>query len=98
MYSFLRELVVRVNGKSKTAMLSVPQEFAIGYLSGIASRSISTPLTLLTVRLQTARASDDSSAEGGALGVCQRIVQVEGFLGFWKGLVFMKRSLDYGNL
>jgi adenine nucleotide transporter 17 len=87
-YSFLREFVVRGNGKSKAAMLSVSQELAIGYLSGIASRSITTPLNLVTVRLQTARLSDDSSAEGGAsrfTGVCRQIFREEGLPGFWKG-------------
>jgi len=87
-YSFLREFVVRGNGKSKAAMLSVSQELAIGYLSGIASRSITTPLNLITVRLQTARVSDDSSAEGGAsrfTGVCRQIFREEGLPGFWKG-------------
>ncbi|OAX32242.1 mitochondrial carrier [Rhizopogon vinicolor AM-OR11-026] len=87
-YSFLRELVVRRNGKSKAAMLPISHELAIGYLSGIASRSISTPLNLVTVRLQTARGSDDSSADGGAsqfMGVCRQIFREEGLLGFWKG-------------
>ncbi|KAG1804119.1 mitochondrial carrier domain-containing protein [Suillus subaureus] len=87
-YSFLRAVVVRGNGKSKAAMLSLPQELAIGYLSGIASRSITTPLNLITVRLQTARVSDDSSAQGGTsrfTAICQQILREEGLRGFWKG-------------
>jgi adenine nucleotide transporter 17 len=82
-------------------MLSVSQELAIGYLSGIVSRSISTPLNLVTVRLQTARVSNDSSAEGGAsrfTAVCRQILREEGLLGFWKGLVFVKHSLDDRDL
>ncbi|KAG2122345.1 mitochondrial carrier domain-containing protein [Suillus clintonianus] len=87
-YSFLREYVVRGNGKSRAAMLSLPQELAIGYLSGIASRSITTPLNLVTVRLQTARVNDDSSAQGGTsrfTAICQQIFEEEGLRGFWKG-------------
>ena len=42
----MRELTIRTNGKSKAAMLSVSQELAIGYLSGIACRSISSPEVL----------------------------------------------------
>ncbi|KAG1738202.1 mitochondrial carrier domain-containing protein [Suillus lakei] len=87
-YSFLREFVIRGNGKSKAAMLSLPQELAIGYLSGIASRSITTPLNLITVRLQTARVSDDFSAQGGTsrfTATCRQIFREEGLRGFWKG-------------
>ncbi|KAG2362449.1 mitochondrial carrier domain-containing protein [Suillus spraguei] len=73
-YSFLRALVVRGNGKSKAAMLSLPQELAIGYLSGIASRSITTPLNLVTVRLQTARVNDDSSHKGERRGFSSNFV------------------------
>jgi hypothetical protein len=82
-------------------MLSLPQELAIGYLSGIASRSITTPLNLITVRLQTARVSDDSAAQGGTsrfTAICQQILQEEGLRGFWKGLIFKKRSLDHHDL
>lgn len=87
-YSFLRALVVRGNGKSKAAMLSLPQELAIGYLSGIVSRSITTPLNLITVRLQTARVSDDSPARGGTsrfTTIFRQILVEEGPSGFWKG-------------
>lgn len=96
MYSFLRGLVVRGNGKSKAAMLSISQELAIGYLSGIASRSITTPLNLVTVRLQTARSSNDSSAGEASrfTGVCRQILREEGLRGFWKGFtVCSSRSI-----
>lgn len=82
-------------------MLSLPQELAIGYLSGIASRSITTPLNLVTVRLQTARVSDDSSPQGGTsrfTAVCKQILREEGLRGFWKGLAFEKHSVDHQKL
>ncbi|KIJ66051.1 hypothetical protein HYDPIDRAFT_151854 [Hydnomerulius pinastri MD-312] len=96
-YSFLRALFVR--GKSKTAMLSVPQELAIGYLSGIASRAVTTPLNIITVRMQTEREDDDvdvkaeaqsreSSSTPASLSfraVCHQIYDEDGLLGFWKG-------------
>jgi hypothetical protein len=100
-YSFLRALIVRGNGKSKAAMLSLPQELAIGYLSGIVSRSITTPLNLITVRLQTARVSDDSPAQGGTsrfTAIFRQILVEEGLSGFWKGLVFKKRLLNHHDL
>ncbi|KAH7928652.1 mitochondrial carrier [Leucogyrophana mollusca] len=86
-YSFLRSLLTR--GKSKTAMLSVPQELATGYVAGIFSRALTTPLSVITVQLQTERdgteSKESSSAETGFRAVCRSIYGTEGVRGFWKG-------------
>ncbi|KAF9222475.1 mitochondrial carrier [Gyrodon lividus] len=98
-YSFLRALCMR--GKSKTAMLSVPQELAIGYLSGILSRAVTTPLNLVTVRMQTEREDGDNAADVDVgnkprerlhtprslsfQAVCKQIYDEDGLHGFWKG-------------
>ena len=84
-YSYLRSIYTRRIPKG--AMLSVPQELAIGYLAGIASRAITTPLNCVTVRLQIQRdadASEDSSM-GGFTDVVKQMYEESGFAGFWKG-------------
>ncbi|KAI8978213.1 mitochondrial carrier domain-containing protein [Trametes punicea] len=53
-------------------LLSVPTELAIGYVAGVASRAVSTPLSVVTVRLQTgssdeAESDDDNGDERRAL-------------------------------
>ena len=53
------------SGKSKAApiLLSVGEELGIGFIAGIASRAISTPLSVITVRLQTETEGEDESGE-----------------------------------
>ncbi|ETW74755.1 mitochondrial carrier protein [Heterobasidion irregulare TC 32-1] len=67
MYSFLRSLLIRRSSNrssSKTPILSVPRELSIGFIAGVASRFISSPLSIITVRLQTEReGSDDELRE-----------------------------------
>ncbi|EGO00795.1 hypothetical protein SERLA73DRAFT_133846, partial [Serpula lacrymans var. lacrymans S7.3] len=91
-YSFLRSILTR--RRAKAAMLSVPQELAIGYIAGLASRAISTPLGTITVRLQTERDDEDAlSPDDGKAGntktgfraACEHIYDENGLLGFWKG-------------
>ena len=43
-------------------LLGVPTELAVGFIAGVASRAISTPLSVLTVRLQS-NSSGDSDEE-----------------------------------
>ncbi|KAI0785838.1 mitochondrial carrier [Abortiporus biennis] len=68
-YSFLRKFVVKrkgllpKHGSRKSVLLSVPEELAIGFISGVASRAISTPLSVITVRLQTATEGEDAEGE-----------------------------------
>ncbi|OSC98404.1 mitochondrial carrier [Trametes coccinea BRFM310] len=50
------------------ALLGVPTELAVGFFAGVASRAMSTPLSVVTVRLQTGgddNEADDSSDEDG---------------------------------
>ncbi|KAF8835713.1 mitochondrial carrier [Paxillus ammoniavirescens] len=92
-YSFLRALFAR--GKSKTAILAVSEELAIGYFSGILSRAVTTPLSIITVRMQTEREVDldgvelhDSPRSTTSLSfraVCKQIHDEAGLRGFWKG-------------
>ncbi|KAI0077194.1 mitochondrial carrier [Panus rudis PR-1116 ss-1] len=108
-YSFLRDVLVRRRSrqtlsptKSKAApvLLKVSEELGIGFIAGIASRAISTPLNVITVRLQTERDSDSNeeiaslTAEGtkatsrsaaGPIDVCRSIYSEEGMKGFWRG-------------
>lgn len=44
-------------------LLSVPEELAIGFVAGVASRAISTPLSVITVRLQTETEGEDEEGE-----------------------------------
>ncbi|OSX61684.1 hypothetical protein POSPLADRAFT_1145290 [Postia placenta MAD-698-R-SB12] len=43
---------------TRSVLLSVPTEIVIGFLAGVASRAISTPLSVLTVQLQTSNNED----------------------------------------
>ncbi len=44
-------------------LLSVPEELGIGFIAGLASRAISTPLSVITVRLQTETEGEDEDDE-----------------------------------
>lgn len=82
-------------------LLSVSEELGIGFVAGVASRAISTPLSVITVRLQTGSDDEDEEArlniekDGvedvepvkpmGVIGIVKRIYQEEGLQGFWGG-------------
>ncbi|KAK7036495.1 hypothetical protein VNI00_011692 [Paramarasmius palmivorus] len=66
-YSFLRDTVYKhrrlasSNPKKKSiSALSLPEELILGFLAGVASRAISTPLSIITLRLQTERDSSST--------------------------------------
>ncbi|KAG7091253.1 hypothetical protein E1B28_010302 [Marasmius oreades] len=72
--------------------LSILEELFLGFLAGVASRAISTPLSLITLRLQTERSNDsdededgDSHSESGVGSVVGKIFEEDGLAGFWKG-------------
>lgn len=48
---------------TRSVLLSVPTELAVGFLAGVASRAISTPLSVLTVQLQTSNNEDAQPEE-----------------------------------
>ncbi|TCD66263.1 hypothetical protein EIP91_001592 [Steccherinum ochraceum] len=108
-YSFLRSVLVRrktrssipaPKTKAKPVLLSVVEELGIGFIAGVASRAISTPLSVVTVRLQTATEGDDDEGEMNAekgeaseqtkeittpVTVMRKIYSEEGLTGFWRG-------------
>jgi adenine nucleotide transporter 17 len=97
-YALLRAFALRKRahaaGKAAVQTLSVAIELALGFVAGVASRAVSTPLSVITVRLQTEGDGDDEEKEKPALKakkarplqVLQRIYDADGLAGFWKGL------------
>jgi solute carrier family 25 (peroxisomal adenine nucleotide transporter), member 17 len=109
-YSFLRnsyvERMTQGNRKpSTTAKLPVIQELLLGFISGIASRAVSTPLNIITLRLQTERQHYDSeeeeekaiksSSSSGIVLVGKQIYKENGLAGFWQGVRFFTFSLSW---
>ncbi|CAL1712027.1 unnamed protein product [Somion occarium] len=103
-YSFLRAILVRrkarfllPSGKARNPariLLSAPEEIGVGFLAGVASRSIITPLNVITVRLQTVHDDSDDEEnnaeiptpqEPGPVDVTREIYSEDGLQGFWKG-------------
>jgi len=84
-------------------LLGVPAELAVGFVAGVASRAISTPLGVLTVQLQSGDGNeeDEENAQGmkerkthkekgsalKLIDVVQRIYAEQGISGFWAGFV-----------
>lgn len=82
-------------------LLGVPTELAVGFIAGVASRAVSTPLSVLTVRLQgTSCDESDDEEEGnpsntskktkgyrsrGLHDVARDIYAEQGLSGFWAG-------------
>lgn len=93
----------RVSGKGKIApvLLSVSEELGIGFLAGVASRAVSTPLSVITVRLQTESEDEETEEEAqvkdnvgndigerkerGVGAAVQRVYAEDGLKGFWSG-------------
>lgn len=73
------------------ATLTVLEELALGFVAGVASRAISTPLNLVTVRLQAERDESESEKghetrqDGGVVGTMNTIYREHGLAGFWRG-------------
>ncbi|TBU38829.1 mitochondrial carrier [Dichomitus squalens] len=110
-YTLLHALAVRRRGSSKEPLLHTlklaltsptrpvllgpPTELAIGFVAGVASRAVSTPLSVITVRLQTSDEDDGASDESakrtwedrrpGFTEVVRNIYADEGLPGFWTG-------------
>ncbi|KAI0343472.1 mitochondrial carrier [Trametopsis cervina] len=70
-YTFIRGFVVRrkgasaprIKGRPISVLLSAPEELGIGFIAGVASRAISQPLSVITVRLQTQTEGEDDEGE-----------------------------------
>ena len=93
-YTLLRALVLRraSSSSSKPARaptLSMAHELLFGYLAGVTSKMIASPLSVVTVRLQTARENDEEELSGSTAkdvaATLQSIYEDEGWKGFWKG-------------
>ncbi|KZT72453.1 mitochondrial carrier [Daedalea quercina L-15889] len=53
-----------ISSPTAPVLLGVPMELAVGFIAGVASRAVSTPLSVLTVHLQSGASNDDSSDDG----------------------------------
>ncbi|KAL5504659.1 hypothetical protein ACEPAH_7322 [Sanghuangporus vaninii] len=108
-YSFLRNRVFKRDRlssnkstkRSESATLVALEEIVIGFLAGVASRAVSIPLSLITVRLQSEQQQQvDSESVDGDLekgedegghssrsiaSVFKRIYAEGGLRGFWRG-------------
>ncbi|EPQ55335.1 mitochondrial carrier [Gloeophyllum trabeum ATCC 11539] len=80
----------------KIIILSVPEELAVGFLAGVLSRAISTPLGVITARLQTESEDQEESepkesigqpniTSGRVVDVVKAIYSESGLAGFWRG-------------
>ncbi|KAI0060613.1 mitochondrial carrier [Artomyces pyxidatus] len=101
-YTRLRGTVIH-----RVRSLSVSQELAIGFAAGVVSKLISTPLSIVTVRLQTARDDEDEEEgekeEPSVLAVVRAIYREHGLAGFWRGfqttfLLCLNPSLTFALL
>ncbi|KIK60998.1 hypothetical protein GYMLUDRAFT_166757 [Collybiopsis luxurians FD-317 M1] len=102
-YSFLRKLLIRqltgsrastpssikTSGKPVPSVkLTVWQDLALGFLSGVASRAVSMPLSIITLRFQTGRHDEDEKDADGnnrILEAVKKIYKEQGLSGFWRG-------------
>ncbi|KAM5545018.1 hypothetical protein V8D89_001129 [Ganoderma adspersum] len=50
-----------ITSPTRPVLLGAPTELAIGFVAGVASRAISTPLSVITVRLQTSDDEEDDA-------------------------------------
>ncbi|KAH9888441.1 mitochondrial carrier [Cubamyces lactineus] len=55
----LQALKRAVVSPTSPILLGVPTELAVGFVAGVASRAVSTPLSVITVRMQTSRDDDE---------------------------------------
>ncbi|OJT01630.1 Peroxisomal nicotinamide adenine dinucleotide carrier [Trametes pubescens] len=97
---FAKAVKEAITCQTRPTLLSVPAELAVGFVAGVASRAVSTPLSVVTVRMQTETDDDDdddddddSDDETSAtqnrsphlFEVVRRIYSEEGLAGFWSG-------------
>ncbi|KAJ7350702.1 mitochondrial carrier domain-containing protein [Mycena albidolilacea] len=98
-YAFLRYLLTRrrLSLDSKSSHLTRPhkpslmEEILLGFIAGVASRAVSTPLNIVTLRLQIEQENDGDEEEDvnesvpGVSGVVKKIYKEDGIWGFWRG-------------
>ncbi|KAG8895456.1 hypothetical protein FRC01_012353 [Tulasnella sp. 417] len=70
-------------------ILGIREELGAGFVAGVISRLASTPLSIITVRLQVeqekAEGEDSIEEKPGIASVVKRLYNEEGLFGFWKG-------------
>ncbi|KJA28773.1 hypothetical protein HYPSUDRAFT_82352 [Hypholoma sublateritium FD-334 SS-4] len=104
-YSFLRMLSVknlipftsRGSQSSKSHKPTLMEELVIGFIAGVASRAVSTPLNIITLRTQTGREEDKYEVDvaktrpprpadsGGIIEIVKLVYKEQGLAGFWRG-------------
>ncbi|KAF7350958.1 hypothetical protein MSAN_01658000 [Mycena sanguinolenta] len=100
-YAFLRYLLTRrrLSLNSKPVHLAHPhnpslvEEILLGFIAGVASRAVSTPLNIVTVKLQIEQENEGDEHMGekaeesvsGVSGVAKKIYREDGIRGFWRG-------------
>ncbi|KAJ6491658.1 mitochondrial carrier domain-containing protein [Mycena vitilis] len=100
-YAFLRYLLTsrRISSSGKTTTLARPykpglaEEVLLGFIAGVASRAVSTPLNIVTLRLQVEQENDPDEdtipgmeePASGVSDVVKKIYKEQGLLGFWRG-------------
>ncbi|KAL7277568.1 hypothetical protein ACG7TL_008493 [Trametes sanguinea] len=76
----LQTLKCALTSPTPPVLLGVSAELAVGFLAGVASRAMSTPLSVVTVRLQTGgddNEADDGSDEDSGAEATQRTTKTE---------------------
>lgn len=90
---FVQAVKESLTSRTHPTLLSVPAELAVGFVAGVASRAVSTPLSVVTVRMQTETDDDDNDDDTPASQnrsphfseVARRIYSEDGLAGFWTG-------------
>ena len=86
-YTWLRSVWLRYKTGhkigSKAVALPVLEELAVGFIAGITSRAISTPMNLITVQMQKDNPEDEQ--ELNITSVIKEIYHRDGLKGFWRG-------------
>lgn len=65
------------------------EELLLGFIAGVASRAVSTPLNIVTLRLQAEREGEEeepsASTSLGIMGTVKLIYKEQGLASFWRG-------------
>ena len=89
----------RESQSSKSHKPTLVEELVLGFIAGVASRAVSTPLNIITLRTQTTRGQDEDEGEGdgskapssrptnpgGIVDIVKLIYKEQGLAGFWRG-------------
>ncbi|KAF7294017.1 hypothetical protein MKEN_01447800 [Mycena kentingensis (nom. inval.)] len=92
-YAFLRYLSTRrrlsLSPKSSKALRphnpGLAEEVLLGFVAGVASRAVSTPLNIITTRMQVEDGEDEDEEERDVAAVVNKIYRQQGVTGFWRG-------------